>query len=84
MGTTFSITVPEPLKNKLSFCAKKKGISRSRFVCEILSKWEEEQVDFGNGCLHQDNEYCRNFSIVCKAPRHEALTCAGYIPKEEN
>jgi len=82
MGMTFSITIPEPLEKKLRDCAKKKGVSRSRFIGEILFKWEE-QCNFGNGCIHQENEYCRNFGIVCKAPRHEALTCAGYIPKKE-
>ncbi len=80
MGITFSITIPEPLEIKLGVCAKEKGVSRSRFICDILSKWEEELIDSNNGCLHQDNEYCRNFNIICKAPRHEALTCSGYIP----
>lgn len=80
MGITISITVPEPLENKLRLCAKEKCVSRSRFIGEILSKWDEnKQIIIGNSCIHRDNEYCRFFNIVCKAPEQEALTCDGYI-----
>ena len=84
MGITVSITIPEPLEIKLGECAKEKGVSRSRFIGEILSKWEEEQINLGNTCLHQDGDYCRNFNMICKAPAHEAMTCSGYseIPQE--
>lgn len=78
MGITFSITVPEPLERKLRLCAKEKGMSRSRFIGDILSKWDEKQGYIGNTCIHQDADYCRLFNMTCTAPEQEALTCEGY------
>ena len=81
MGKTFSITIPEPLERKLQICSEEKGVSRSRFIGDILSKWEEQnQLPF-NKCSHQDFGYCDFFKISCKAPQTEAETCSGYLLK---
>ena len=80
MGVTISITLPEPLENKLRLCAKEKGVSRSRFIGEILSKWEEDS-SVSNNCVNQTNGYCRHFEIPCRAPQFEAETCSGYHSK---
>jgi len=80
MGVTISITIPEPLESKLRLCAKEKGISRSRFIGEILSKWEDDS-SVSNLCINHNNGYCRHFQIPCRAPQHEAETCSEYHAK---
>ena len=42
MGKTISVTIPEPLEELLQRESKKAGMSRSRFICNILLKWEEK------------------------------------------
>lgn len=42
MGKTISVTIPEPLEILLQNEADKAGMSRSRFICNILLKWEEK------------------------------------------
>lgn len=77
MSITISVTLLDSLEKKLRLCAKEKGISRSRFISDILSKWDEKS---GNTCIHQDGDYCRVFNITCKAPESEAKTCEKYSP----
>jgi len=42
MGITISVTIPNPLEQELSKKAKESGMSRSRFICNILLKWDEK------------------------------------------
>ncbi len=42
-GTTISITLPNPLLDSLKKESQKKGMMRSRFIVNILSRWQEEQ-----------------------------------------
>jgi len=44
-GTTISITLPNPLLNSLKKESEKKGMMRSRFIVNILSRWQEEQEE---------------------------------------
>lgn len=43
MGKTISITLPAQLEGMLQEEANKQGISRSRFICNILLRWKEDQ-----------------------------------------
>jgi len=45
MGKTISITIPIPLEEKLKNDSIKQGISRSRFICNILMNWSEVQKE---------------------------------------
>jgi metal-responsive CopG/Arc/MetJ family transcriptional regulator len=41
MGKTISITVPRPLEEELKKASLEQGVSRSRFICNILTNWSE-------------------------------------------
>lgn len=43
MGKTISITIPQPLEKELKEESKTQGISRSRFICNILMAWSERK-----------------------------------------
>lgn len=43
MGKTISITIPQPLEEELRNEAKKQGMSRSRFIGNILMSWSRTQ-----------------------------------------
>lgn len=43
MGKTISITIPQPLEKELKEESKKQGVSRSRFICNILMAWSENK-----------------------------------------
>lgn len=43
MGKTISITIPQPLEKELQEEAKIQGVSRSRFICNILMAWSENK-----------------------------------------
>lgn len=45
MGKTISITVPRPLEEELKEESKKQGVSRSRFICNILMAWNEKRKE---------------------------------------
>ncbi len=81
MGITFSITIPEPLEKKLKQRAMEKEVSRSRFIGEILSRWEDMQDIPKNKCLYNDQGFCRKLNIFCKAPQYEAETCTDYCSR---
>lgn len=99
MGKTLSITIPELLEKDLQACADKAGISRSRFIGNILLKWREDReirkeslsasmdlsaIEEGNICPNRDSDgFCNVFEIVCNAPESEIKTCTGY-PKNED
>lgn len=96
---TISVTIPVILKDDLQKAADKIGISRSRFICNLLLQWQEiknnppivttlEQTNFEpkvNECPNRDDGdgTCSVFDHVCNAPQSEARTCVGY-PKPEN
>jgi metal-responsive CopG/Arc/MetJ family transcriptional regulator len=42
MGKTISITIPKPLEEELKEASTKQGVSRSRFICNILMAWSEK------------------------------------------
>lgn len=93
MGKTISITIPLPLEKELKEGANQAGMSRSRFIGNILLKWQEEKKEkddtrnleeIPNNCPNrEDDGFCKNFDIVCNAPQAEAVTCVGY-PKDTN
>ena len=43
MSKTISITIPTQLEKSLQDEAIKQGISRSRFICNILLRWKEKE-----------------------------------------
>jgi len=44
MGKTISITIPVPLEIDLAEAAKDIGMSRSRFIGNILLQWQADRV----------------------------------------
>lgn len=48
MGKTISITIPQPLEKELKEESKKQGVSRSRFICNILLAWSEKKNNPSN------------------------------------
>lgn len=48
MGKTISITIPKPLEKELKEESTKQGISRSRFICNILMGWSEDKKNKEN------------------------------------
>ncbi|MCP4373934.1 MAG: hypothetical protein GY797_38395 [Deltaproteobacteria bacterium] len=42
MGITISVTIPKPLETALKQKAVEAGMSRSRYICNLLLKWEEK------------------------------------------
>ncbi len=43
MGKTISITIPEKLEILLKEESVELGVSRSRYICNILLNWKEEK-----------------------------------------
>lgn len=81
MSKTISITIPEQLENELQKDADILGISRSRFVCNILLEWQRKTRTLLNDCGNQSDGFCSEFGISCKAPQSEAETCSDYHKK---
>lgn len=44
MGKTISITIPNPLEKELKEESIKQGVSRSRFIGNILMNWSQEKT----------------------------------------
>ncbi len=92
-GTTISITLPNPLLDSLKKESQKKGMMRSRFIVNILSRWQEEQdeknpkrpkreANIPHDCPNRNSHgFCTEFQYICNVSQDAALTCAGY-PKE--
>lgn len=78
MSITISITIPEQLEEDLRNTAESIGISRSRFIGNILLDWQKQNTTPINDCVFQDNGTCEHFKFVCKAPQHSAETCEKY------
>lgn len=75
---TISITIPKQLESELQTIADNIGISRSRFIGNILLDWQKQKNKSENDCTKRSNGFCNHFKIRCTAPQHEAETCAGY------
>ena len=78
ISKTISITIPDKLENDLQNEANEIGISRSRFIGNILLDWQEKRNRPTNDCENNDEGFCAEFSIACKAPQKEAETCLKY------
>ena len=81
---TISITIPVQLEEELVKEAARLGISRSRFIGNLLLDWQKTEKNNTNNCAHQSNDWCAFFNIECKAPQTEAETCVGFYAKEVN
>ena len=63
MGKTISITLPVPLVEKLQEKADIKGVSRSRFISNLLLGWQEKQEEKDEvnlGVKGTNNEFTDN------------------------
>ena len=90
MGKIISVTIPLPLVDELQREADIVGISRSRFISNILLKWQEDKKvkesqeqsvkeQAPNNCPNRaDDGFCEAFDIICSAPQKEAETCSGF------
>ncbi|MDP8268189.1 MAG: hypothetical protein P9L97_05620 [Candidatus Tenebribacter davisii] len=78
VSKTISITIPEQLVNLLQKEADEIGVSRSRFIGNILLDWQSKKDAPSNDCENQDRGFCDEFSITCTAPQKEAETCPEY------
>lgn len=78
MSKTISITIPDKLVLDLQREADEIGISRSRFIGNILLEWQTKRNLPTNKCDHQKDKWCDFFQMSCTAPQNEAVTCEGY------
>lgn len=78
LSKTISVTIPEQLENFLQKEADILGLSRSRFICNILLDYQENKIREYNDCANQNDGNCNKFDILCRAPQHEAVTCSDY------
>jgi len=78
MSKTISITIPDQLEEALQEEAHLLGLSRSRFICNILLNWQIKNNLPVNDCSNLDIEWCKEFNMTCKAPQSEAETCTDY------
>lgn len=83
MSKTISITIPDKLVTDLQSDADEVGISRSRFIGNLLLDWQTKRNLPTNKCDHQNNKWCDFFQMTCIAPQNEAITCVGYNNEEE-
>jgi hypothetical protein len=82
ISKTISITIPKQLEESFQKEADNVGISRSRFICNILLQWQENKEKPINDCANQQIGWCSEWNMACKAPQSEAETCADYSKKE--
>jgi len=67
MGKTISITIPNQLEKKIQMSADKAGISRSRYIGNLLLQWGERQ-DTISTCKYRNDkdEMClTSYKDVC-------------------
>lgn len=86
MSRTISITIPDKLEEELQKKANNVGISRSRFIGNILLDWQRDNSTIKpvNKCLNLSNGWCRVYQFGCEAPQHEAETCPDYAEAKED
>lgn len=78
---TISITIPEQLEEDLQTKADAIGISRSRFIGNILLDWQGMKGGLANECAKNQNNFCTECGDKCEAKQAEAETCAHYRAK---
>lgn len=78
---TISVTLPEQLEEELQKEADRLQLSRSRFICNILLEWQKKNREPINDCGNQEEGFCNEYNIPCKAPTSEAKTCPDYYKK---
>lgn len=94
MGKTISITIPLPLVKELQEAANTIGISRSRFISNLLLKWQDKKNNPTNeptvletkphDCANREKDgFCIAFEHVCNTTQKEADTCTGYVKNKE-
>lgn len=79
ISKTISITIPEKLEQDLQKHADKIGISRSRFIGNLLLDWQTKKLNHFNDCGNQNDGFCMKFGNSCQAPQTEAVTCSDYF-----
>ena len=90
-GKSISITLPKPLVDDIEKGARKVGISRSRFISNLLLKWQEgnkklniqDQISTKNRppnkCENRENTgFCSLYDQRCEILQKEARSCVGY------
>ena len=84
MSRTISITIPDRLEQLLKAKADEIGISRSRYIGNILLSWQAEHTNNSNNCKNLQDGLCSVHGFLCSAPQEEAITCANYAqPSKE-
>jgi len=82
---TISIVIPHSLNDDLQLKAKNVGIPRSRFICNILLRWQEKNNSSAptiNNCANRGIDgSCLEFGLNCQVDQDEAETCSGYKGK---
>ncbi len=84
MSKVISVTIPGPCVDDLQKAADKVGISRSRFISNVLLKWQTEQsltkYVGSDYCIFREEEgTCKHEGSICDAPLSEAVTCEIFI-----
>jgi hypothetical protein len=78
MSITVSVTLPDRLEKDLQNAADVIGISRSRYIANLLLEWQAKTNKSTNKCEHQNNRWCDFFQLSCILNQEEALNCKGY------
>jgi hypothetical protein len=82
MSKTISITIPDKLEKDLREAAERTGISRSRFIGNLLLDWQKAWMPKAmihyNNCAFNKGGECTKIGIACKVPQFEAETCSDY------
>lgn len=80
-GKTISITIPKQLEHYLSEASISTGISRSRYIGNILLAWQQDKKKEmkENKCVRKDHaSMCSAYGHKCTAIQSEAETCLEY------
>lgn len=83
MSITVSVTLPDRLERDLQREADVIGISRSRYISNLLLDWQARTNKLTNKCDHQENRFCDFFQRDCILNQAEALDCVGYSCEED-
>ena len=83
MSKTISITIPDKLERDLQRKADDLGVSRSRFISNILLNWQsDEEIKRYNHCLSNIDGDCLIYGRRCTAPQSEAESCPEYTNEQ--
>ncbi len=82
VSITISITIPKQLEYDLQQSANAIGISRSRFIGNLLLAWQStnnKPLTPINDCVYLQATHCSYFDRPCTFSTQEAqLTCSEY------